>query len=66
MVTIIDNAYRLKSRFPWRRTKILLKVCRVIEYEEYQNMNTHQISAMVREIIVRELELARKEYLWLQ
>lgn len=66
VVTIIDNAYRLKSHFPWRRTKILLKVCRVIEYEEYQNMNTHQISAMVREIIVKELELARKEYLWLQ
>lgn len=66
VVTIIDNAYRVKSRFPWRRTKILLKVCRVIEYEEYQNMNTHEISAMVKEIIVRELALARSEYSWLQ
>lgn len=66
VVTIIDNAYRVKSRFPWRCTKILLKVCRIIPYEEYQNMNTHEISAMVREIITSELAQARSEYPWLQ
>lgn len=66
VVTIIDNAYKVKSRFPFRRTKIFLKVCRVIEYEEYKDMNTHQLSAVVRNIMADELKMAREANDWLE
>ena len=65
VVTIIDNAYRVKSRFPFRRTKVLLKVCKVIDYEEIKEMNTHQISEIVRNIVVEELQKSRQKYSWL-
>lgn len=64
-VVIIDNAYKVHFHTPFRRTKVLLKVCKVIEYDEYKDMNTHEISTMVRDIIVQNIEEERKNAKWL-
>jgi len=65
-VLIIDNGYRVKRRFPWRRTKILLEVIEVIEYEQYKDMNTNEIGAIVHQKMEEKLNVRRKELQYLK
>lgn len=66
VVSIIDNAYRVKHRFPFRRTKVYLEVVEVIEYENYKDLNTNQIGDLVHTIMEKRLNEVRKEIPYLK
>lgn len=64
-ILIIDNGYRVKRRFPWRRTKILLEVIDVLEYEQIKDLNTNEIGTIVHNKMMDSLNKRRKELNWL-
>lgn len=64
-VCIIDNTYKNKKRFPFRRTKILIKVCEVMDYESFKSKTTKEIENEVDLIMKSNLNEARKKYKWL-
>ena len=61
VVCVIDGTYKMKKNYPWRRTKVFFKVCKVIPYEEIENLKTNEISEMVRGIMQNALDESRKE-----
>ena len=65
-VMIVDNAYKVRKRFPLRRTKVLVKVCEVLKYDEIKEMNTNEISENISKIMKEELSKSREKYSWLQ
>ncbi len=65
VVCIIDNTYSNKKRFPFRRTKILIKVCEVLKYDDFKESTTKEIAENVTEIMMTSLQDARSRYKWL-
>ncbi|HHU55555.1 MAG TPA: hypothetical protein GXZ48_02535 [Acholeplasmataceae bacterium] len=65
VIMIIDNGYRVKRRFPWRRTKILLEVLDVLSYDEIKDLHTNEIGNIVHHKMTEALEMRRKELKWL-
>ena len=61
VVCVLDNTYSFKKSYPWRRTKVLFKVCKVVPYEEIKDLNTSDISKMVRTIMQESLDEYRKQ-----
>lgn len=59
VVCTIDNTYLVKSRFPFRRTKVFLKICAVINKEEYEALNTIEFSGKIHDIMEDSLKLER-------
>lgn len=66
VVCLIDNFYVTKKRWPWRRTKALFKVCKVINYEEIKDLQTNDIGDMCRGILLENQKLAREKYSWIE
>lgn len=66
VVFVIDNAYRIKRRFPLLRTKILLEVVDVLEYEDFKDMHTNDLGDKVHKMMEDRLSLRRQEYSWLK
>ena len=60
VVCVLDNTYSFKKNYPWKRTKILFKVCEVIPYEDIANLKTNEISDKVRLIMENALAEYRK------
>ena len=60
VVCVLDNTYSFSKLYPWRRTKILFKVCEVIPYEEIADLKTSEISERVRGIMENALSEYRK------
>ncbi|MBO4667948.1 MAG: 1-acyl-sn-glycerol-3-phosphate acyltransferase [Bacilli bacterium] len=61
VVCVVDDTYKMKKNYPWRRTKVLFKVCKVIPYEEIAELKTNEISDMVRTIMQSALDEYRSE-----
>src|SRR5690606_23418483 len=66
VVCLIDNFYAVKSRFPLKRTKVLFKVCDVIPYEEFKDLNTNEIGDMCRKIMLESRDIAHNKYAWIR
>lgn len=66
VVLAVDNFYKVRKRFPWRRTKVLIRICDVIPYDKISHLHTNEIGEMVKSIIDDNLGDARKNYHWLQ
>ena len=62
VVCIVDNTYNIHKRFPFRRTKILIKYCKVYKYEDYQNYNTKDLGNEIWEIMDNSLKESRSKY----
>lgn len=65
VIMIIDNGYRVKRRFPWRRTRILLEVIDVLSYDQIKDLNTNEIGNLVHDKMTEVLDKRRKELKWL-
>ncbi|HNZ50218.1 MAG TPA: 1-acyl-sn-glycerol-3-phosphate acyltransferase [Bacilli bacterium] len=65
VVVAIDNLYRVKKRFLWTRTKVLIRICEVIPYEDIKNKTTADISLRAQTSIQKALDEARAKYSWL-
>ena len=56
VVMTLHGPENIPKNFPWRSTRVEMRIVRVIEPEEYAGMRMGPISAMVREIMEKELE----------
>lgn len=66
VICIIDNAYRIKWHFPFLRTKILIEIVEVLEYEDFKDMNTSDLGNNIHKLMEDRLTLRRQEYSWLK
>ena len=66
VVAYVDNFYNVKKRFPLKTTKCLLRICKVIPYEEIKDLSTNEIGDMCRDIIIENQKEARQKYSWIQ
>ena len=56
VVMTLHGPENIPKNFPWRSTRVEMRIVRVIEPEEYAGMRMGPISAMVREIMEKELD----------
>lgn len=66
VVMVLDPTYMFKRQFPFKRTKILLDIIRVIEYHEYEHMTTNELGDWIHSMIEKRLNERREEFTWLQ
>ncbi|HHZ18546.1 MAG TPA: hypothetical protein GX390_04580 [Acholeplasmataceae bacterium] len=66
VVLAIDNFYKVRKRFPFCRTKVLIRVCEVLKYEDVKDMHTNEIGDRVQKTIEDNLADARSRYPWLR
>lgn len=66
VVMVIDNTYRVKYRFPFRSTKVLLEIIDVIPYEKFEGKSTNEIGDAIRDQMIDRLEQRRNEFEWLK
>lgn len=66
VVTMIDNTYRVKKRWPLLRTKVLLEIIEVISYDTYKDMSTNEIGDIISQKIKDRLHERRQELSWLK
>lgn len=55
VVCTLTNCKDIHKNAPFKRTKVELKVVRVLNYEEFKDLKTHEISDMVKEIMINDL-----------
>ena len=58
----IDNSYRMAKNYPWKKTKVYIKVCEVIPYEKYAFMSTKELAEYSHNVISNELIALREKY----
>lgn len=65
VVCTLDNAFRIKKRFPFRRTKVILKISEVIPFEKIDNIHTNEIGEIVGNIMKQDLKNFRENNNWI-
>jgi 1-acyl-sn-glycerol-3-phosphate acyltransferase len=66
VVLVIDNAYRVKWRFPFLRTKILIEVVDVLDYESFKDKHTNDLGTEIHQMMEDRLSIRRQELPWLK
>lgn len=61
VVCAIDNSYKVKKRFPFKSTIIIIEVIKVWEYEDYQNMSTIDLGNHIHKEIENTLDKFRNQ-----
>lgn len=66
VVSVLDNVYRVKFRFPFRKTKVVLDIVQVIEYEEYKHLSTNELGNYIHKLMTDRLSVLREEISYLK
>ena len=53
---------KIKKRFPFRRTKVVIDICGIISNEEAKNMTTIEIGDNVSSVIKESIMKNKEEY----
>ena len=61
MIITMTNTRSIHKNFPFKKTIVEFKIAKLIEYEEIENLNTHEISDKVRKIMMEQLNIEEKE-----
>ena len=61
IICSIDQSRFVKNSFPWRKTKVIIEVCDVIENAALVSQSTSEISENARDLIIKSLEKNREE-----
>lgn len=61
VVMIIDNSNKVFKSFPFKSTNVLIKFCKVYNYEDYCNLSTKDLSTEIRNLMIEELEKERNK-----
>ena len=56
VIITMRNTPSIHKRFPWRRTKVLMKCVQVLYKEDYANMNSAELSDYVHKIMLQDLQ----------
>ena len=60
VVCVVDNTYNIFKNFPFKSTKVLFKVCKVLSHEDYDNKLTTELGDDIKNIMIQNLEEERK------
>jgi len=60
VVMCVDNCYMIKNNYPFKKTKVTIKVCDVLTYDDYNYLSTSEISDKLKTIIQNNLDDIRK------
>ncbi|MFA7367457.1 MAG: 1-acyl-sn-glycerol-3-phosphate acyltransferase [Bacilli bacterium] len=60
VVSVLDNVYRVKYRFPFRKTKVVLDIVKVLEYEDYKHLSTNELGDMIHDLMTNRLKELRE------
>lgn len=66
LVVMVDGFYKIKKQFPLIVTKVIVRVCELIPYDEIADAATADISERVRTVIQSNLDEARAKHHWLK
>lgn len=55
IICSIDNTYNIHKNFPFRRTKVYLKLIDILTYEDYKDLNSVNLSLKVNDMIKVDL-----------
>ena len=61
VVLCLDNCYKIKKNYPFRKTKVVIKVCDILEYDKYKDLTTGEISESIKSIMQSNLDLIRNK-----
>ena len=56
VVSVVHNTNMIKKHGPFRKTKIVMEILDVLEYEDFKGMSTIEIGELVREKMLAALE----------
>ena len=56
VVATMRNTSDIKHNFPWKRTKVELRIVQVLYKDDYANMNATELSDYVHDAMLRDLE----------
>ena len=56
VVTTLRNSRNIFKKWPFKSANTNITICKVIEYDEFKDLNTKEISEMVREIMINDLK----------
>ena len=51
VVCCLQNTNQIHKHFPWKRTYVNLTILDILEYQDYENLNSTQLSIKVRQMI---------------
>ena len=55
VVCSLKDLNRIHKNFPFKRTKVKMSILKVLDYEDYKDLHTSDISKIVRELITNKL-----------
>ncbi len=61
LVCTIDDIHNVKKRFPFRSTKVKFEISKIVSREEISELQTKEISNLVRDIVNNNLRKMREE-----
>jgi len=62
VVCTVNDAYQIQARFPWKRTKVTLKVLEILRADEYEGKTAKEVSDYASELMVDELTSHKVTY----
>ena len=62
-VLVIDDEYKIHKNAPFIRTKVYVKLCEIMKYDEIKDMKTNEIGEKVIEIMKKGLEELRENHI---
>lgn len=60
VVCTMRNTLDIHKNFPFKKTNVEMRIIKVIPYEEFKDMNTQEISEMVRKLMCEDLNIVEE------
>lgn len=57
VVCSMTNTLDIHKNFPFKKTKVVLNVVKVLEYDEYKELNTQEVADYTRKLIANDLNI---------
>lgn len=61
VISTMHGTSNIHKNFPWKRTKVEMKILKVLTYDEIKDLSTNEISNMVRTIMKEDLGIKEEE-----
>ena len=60
VITSLRNTRKIAKNFPFKRTHVYYDVLKVLEYEDYKDKSTQEISDYAKELILNQINIGEK------
>lgn len=66
VVSVMDNVYKVKYRFPFRKTNVVLDIVKVLKYDDYKHLSTNELGDYIHLLMTNRLNELREEIPYLK